>query len=218
MLLSGEVDLDDPNYAEAYSFSSDEIMKVVRAQGTGNYGDQALAKFKESYTQRIANQWRSQGKAFSKRELDKYIEDTYRQQFARSNFRYFYPKLLNLQAENLINASYNDQVYDIDRAREVWGANFEGLAGALPTSAYGTHKLYSVDVNENGVIVHKLILDLNDNGVDKGDYTIASWTGNDRGGARGTQTELTYDKDKGVSVQSMATAGSVQNQINTSRK
>ena len=218
MLLSGEVDLDDPRYAGAYSFSNDEIMKVVRAQGTGNYGEQALAKFKESYTQRIANQWRNQGKAFSKRELDKYIEDTYRQQFARANFRYFYPKLLNLQTENIINASYNDQVYDIDRAREVWGANFEGLAGALPTSAYGTHKLYSVDVNENGVIVHKLVLDLNDNGVDKGDYTIASWTGNDRGGASGSQAYMTWDRDKGVTVSSSAPSATVQNKLNSDRK
>ena len=54
--------------------------------------------------------------------------------------------------------------------------------------------------------MHKLILDLNDNGVDKGDYEIASWTGNDRGGAVGSQTEMTYDKEHGVYVN--ATGGS----------
>ena len=218
ILLSGEAGLDDPRYSGYYQFTGDEIMRVVKAQGTGHYGERALADYKAKYQQRISSEWQAQGKAFSKRELDKYVADTYLQEFARANFRFFYPKLLNLQAEDLIQASYGDQIYDIDRAREVWGANLEGLAEALPAKAYGTHKLYSVDVSENGVIVHKLVLDLNDNGVDKGDYTIASWTGNDRGGAKGSQTEMTYDKDKGITISSTGTGASTQAKTNSTRK
>lgn len=208
LIASGEADLDDPRYKDNYQFTNDEIMQVIESQGTGSYGKGAFEEFKKSYVTRRIAEMRKSGVRMPESAMRAQAENESAKAFARSYYKFFYPKLLNLQADALIEASYNDQTYDIDRAREKWGANFEGLAGALPEEAFGTHKLYSVDVKENGVTVHKLILDLNDNGVDKGDYEIASWTGNDRGGAIGSQTEMTYDKEHGVYVNSTGSSAS----------
>lgn len=208
LIASGEADLDDPRYKDNYQFTNDEIMQVIESQGTGNYGKGAFEEFKKSYVTRRIAEMRKSGVRMPESAMRAQAENESAKAFARSYYKFFYPKLLNLQADALIEASYNDQAYDIDRAREKWGANFEGLAGALPKEAFGTHKLYSVDVKENGVTVHKLILDLNDNGVDKGDYEIASWTGNDRGGAVGSQTEMTYDKEHGVYVNATGSSAS----------
>ena len=135
------------------------------------------------------------------------------QAFAKLNYKFFYPTMLSLQADKIIAQSYNDQIYDIDRLREKWGANFEGLSSVLPKEALGTHGIYSIDVNENDVITHRVVLDLNDNGVDEGDFVLASWTGNDRGGATGSQMNMTWDKQNGVTVNSIASSASkTQNQ------
>ena len=212
LIASGEVDLDDPRYKDNYQFTNSEIMQVIESQGTGNYGKGAFEEFKRSYVTRRIAEMKKKGVRMPESAMRAQAENESARAFARSYYKFFYPKLLNLQADALIEASYNDQTYDIDRAREKWGANFEGLAEALPKEAFGTHKLYSVDVKENGVIVHKLVLDLNDNGVDKGDFEVASWTGNDRGGAKGSQMEMVYDKEQGVQVR--ATSSSVQNKLN----
>ena len=187
-----------------YSFTDKEIMNVIKSQGTGKYGEQALKSFTQDYVKYRIKELREdpQFKYLPESVLRQRAEAESIKAFARANYKFFYPTLLGLQADELISQSYNDQTYDIDRARERWGANFEGLADALPAEALGTHKLISVDVNENGVIIHKLVLDLNDNGVDKGDFEVASWTGNDRGGAKGSQASLTYDKQRGVTVNS----------------
>ena len=56
-------------------------------------------------------------------------------------------------------------------------------------------------MQDNGVIEHRIVLDVNDsNGVDKGDKVLESWTGNDRGGATGSQSTITYDREKGITV------------------
>jgi hypothetical protein len=130
--------------------------------------------------------------------------------FAKQNYKFFYPLLLSLQAEELIEQSYNDQTYDIDRLREKYGANLEGLKDILPKEALGTHKLISGDISEdNGVITHRIVLDVNDNGViDSKDKLLESWTGNDRGGATGSQSTITYDREKGVTVNSYASGAS----------
>lgn len=207
-IKSGAVDLDSPLYKDVFDFSDEEIKKVMDAQGNNIYGKKAFEDFKKTY---IVNEGEKIRKATGVPEgvARGQAEAKALKAFARQYFKFFYPKLLNLQAEDLIEQSYDDQIYDIDRAREKWGANFEGLKGALPDEALGTHKLYSVDVKENNVTVHKLILDINDsNGVDKGDFEIASWTGNDRGGATGTQAKMIYDKENGVTVQSYANGAS----------
>ena len=126
--------------------------------------------------------------------------------FARTYYKTFYPILLGLQAENYIKQSYNDQTYDIDRLREKYGANLEGLADILPKEALGTHKLISGDIkDENGVITHRIVLDVNDNGViDDKDRLLESWTGNERGGANGSQATITWDREKGITVNAQA--------------
>lgn len=212
MLKSGEIDLDDPNYKDTFDFTSDEIMTVVNAQGANSiYGINALEKHINSYIPNRMKKLKEDKKY--KYAPDSVVEQVARsdaiKDFARTYFKYFYPTLLGLQTEELIKQSYNDQTYDLDRAREQWGANFEGLANALPKEALGTHKLISVDVNENRVVTHKLVLDINDSdGVNKGDFVIASWTGNDRGGATGSQTEMTWDKQNGITVNSLGTSAS----------
>lgn len=209
ILASGEVDLDDPRYKSYYQFSNAEIMRVIESQGTGAYGAGGLEEFKKDYIPRRIAELRKSKPGVPESALRSQAENDSVKAFARRYYRFFYPKLLDLQAEGVIADSYNDQIYDIDRAREKWGANFENLPSALPESALGTHKLYSVDVNENGVIVHKLVLDINDsNGVDYGDKEIASWTGNDRGGAKGSQTWMTWDKEKGITVTANADGAS----------
>jgi hypothetical protein len=211
ILLSGEVDLDDPRYKDNYSFSNAEIMQVIESQGTGSYGKSAYNAFKETWVKSRIEELRKTNKGMPENALRAQAENESAKAFARRYSHFFYPILLDLQADTFIRSSYNDQEYDIDRAREKWGAHFENLPSALPDKALGTHKLYSVDVQEGTETVHKLILDLNDNGVDKGDYEIASWWGNDRGGASGSQATLTYDKDKGITVQSLGTPASVTN-------
>lgn len=217
LIKSGEVDLDDPNYKEVFNFSSAEIKRVIQAQGNNQFGEKAFSVSKENYIRKnlknkmdaLRKTMGNQPEYLIQKQAESELEEEALTQFARTYYKTFYPILLGLQAEGYINQSYNDQIYDIDRAREKWGANFEGLASALPDEALGTHKLYSIDVNENGVIVHKLVLDINDsNGVDKGDFVIAEWTGNDRGGATGTQTKMEYDKETGVTVQAYADGAS----------
>lgn len=212
LIRSGEADLDDPRYKGYYQFSNDEIMRVISAQGDSKYGEKALAKFKETYITKRMKELRKTTKGVPESVLRQTAENDSVKAFARTYYKFFYPTLLELQAEDIISQSYNDQTYDIDRARERWGANFENLSSELPDEALGTHKLYSVDVKDGTTTVHKLILDLNDNGVDKGDFEVASWTGNDRGGAQGSQTSMTYDKQHGVSINALATTPSqIQN-------
>lgn len=197
---------------EGYSFTDNEIMNIIKSQGTGKYGKNDFEKFKKDYVA-----WRAE--ELGKKEMKGahisarigHAESEALMAYASQNYRFFFPTLLSLQAENIIKGSYNDQIYDIGRARKIWGANFENLPSALPANALGTHKLISVDVNENGVVTHKIVLDINDsNNSDKGDFVLASWTGNDRGGAKGSQAELTWDKQNGVTVNSLGTSGSQQ--------
>lgn len=199
-----KLEADDP-IIRSMSFTDSEIMNVINSQGDSIYGANAY----KSFVAKRKAELRKTNRNMSEEQLEGLARKGALQDFARQYYRFFYPKLLNVQADNIISQSYNDQIYDIDRAREQWGANFEGLANALPKEALGTHKLISVDVNENGVIVHKLVLDINDsNGVNKGDFVIAEWTGNDRGGATGTQTEMTWDKQNGITVNSLGTSAS----------
>lgn len=216
-IKSGAVDFDSPAFEGVFDFSGADIKKVIQSQGTGYYGSQAFEAYKSDYIKKGLNdrikklkkEMGNQPDDIVKKRAETELGDEALQAFAKKNYRFFYPILLGLQAEELVQSSYNDQVYDIARAREKWGANFEGLANALPEEALGTHKLYSVDVNENGVVVHKLVLDINDSdGVDKGDFVITEWTGNDRGGATGTQTKMEYNRETGVTVQAYADGAS----------
>lgn len=184
------------------TFTNEDIMRVINAQGTGKYGAKALSDFRKDYIPYRMKELRKEMPFATEEIRQKRAMSDSIEAFARINYRFFYPILLGLKSDRAIISSYNDQTYDIDRAREKWGANFESLPSSLPDEALGTHKLYSVDVNENNVIIHKLVLDINDSdGADKGDFEIASWTGNDRGGATGTQTKMTYDKETGVVVE-----------------
>lgn len=205
IISKGNVNLDDPLLKSFFDFNDKDIQAVIDSQGNTAYGADAFASFKTKYVAKRVTELGNKNRGMPLSTREQIAESEALQAFAKEYYKFFYPILSGMKADDLIQQSYNDQVYDIDRAREKWGANFEGLAKALPKEALGTHKLYSVDVNENGVIVHKLILDINDSDkVDKGDFEIASWTGNERGGATGTQTKMTYDKTKGVTVDAYA--------------
>jgi hypothetical protein len=196
------------------SFSNLEIMRVINSQGTGSYGNRAFETFKNDYTKAyikdkmasLRKTMGNQSEALIRKQAESELRDEAVKAFAKVNYQFFYPILLGLRADEIIGKSYNDQIYDIDRLREKYGANFEGLNDILPQEALGTHKLYSVDVREdNGVITHKIVLDVNDsNGFDKGDKVLESWTGNDRGGATGSQTTLTWEKDGSIKVQAQS--------------
>ena len=210
LIKSGEVDLDNPNFKEAFDFSGAEIRRVIQAQGNNQFGEKAFSAYKENYIQKrledrmdtLRKSMGNQPESLIRKQAESELESEALKSFARTYYKTFYPILLGLQAEDYIKQSYYDQIYDIDRAREKWGANFESLPSSLPDEALGTHNLHSVDVNENDVIIHKLVIDINDNGkVDKEDFEIASWTGNDRGGATGSQAKITYDRETGVVVE-----------------
>lgn len=191
-------------------FSNAEIMRVVNAQGTSKYGKNELDKYTREYVAWRAKEIQTQYKGVSAKEARQMAEAEAVQAFAKLNYSFFYPKLLGLRSDEIIGESYNDQTYDINRLRRKYGANLEGLKDILPKEALGTHKLYSVDVmQDNGVIEHRIVLDVNDsNGVDKGDKVLESWTGNDRGGATGSQSTITYDREKGITVNSYASGAS----------
>ena len=210
LILSGEANLDDERYASAYKFTNDDIMKIIESQGNTAYGEKAFEKFQKEYVTNRMKNLSEEEKHIPERYMRSKAESESVQAFARRYLRFFYPILLDLQAESLIQESYNDQVYDINRARAKWGANFEDLPNAIPIEKLeGKHKLYSVDVKDGSTIIHKLILDINDsNGVDKGDFELDSWTGNDRGGANGSQAELSYDRSSGVKVNALRTSAS----------
>ena len=217
LIKSGEVDLDDPNYKGVFNFSGAEIRRVIQAQGNNQFGEKAFSAYKENYIQNnLKNRMDALRKTMGNQPIDlvrkqaeSELENEALKNFARTYYKTFYPILLGLQAEDYIKQSYNDQTYDIDRLREKYGANLEGLKDILPEEALGTHRLYSIDVNENGVIEHRIVLDVNDSdGVDKGDKILESWTGNDRGGATGTQSKLTWDREHGITVQAYADGAS----------
>lgn len=203
-----------------YDFSDADIMSVIKSQGTGEYGERALNNFKQEYVAyRIKELKQDKNyKNLPDNVLRQRAEAEAVKAFARKNYKFFYPTLLGLQSDAIIEASYNDQTYDLDVARDKWGANFEKLEQALPDEALGTHKLISVDVREGNQVIHKFILDVNDNGVDKGDFEVASWWGNEERGAKGSQMEMVYDKEHGIRVQATGTSGSVQNKINSGTK
>lgn len=207
-----KLEADDP-MIKNMSFTSAEVMEIINAQGVDSlYGKNALEKYRAKYVPgRIKELKNTSMKGAPDSAVEQQARSDAIKDFAREHYKYFYPILLGLQTEKIIADSYNDQIYDLDRARELWGANFEGLADVLPKEALGTHKLYSIDVNENGVVTHKLVLDINDsNGVDTKDFVIAEWTGNDKGGAKGTQTSMTWDKENGVTVNALGTSASKQ--------
>lgn len=191
-------------------FSNAEIMRVIDAQGTSRYGKNELDKYTKEYVAWRAKEIQTQYKGISAKEARQRAEVEAVQAFAKLNYSFFYPKLLGLRSDEIISKSYNDQTYDIDRLREKYGANLEGLKDILPEEALGTHKLYSEDVRQdNGVIEHRIVLDVNDSdGVDKGDKVLETWTGNDRGGATGSQSTITYDREKGIMVNSYASGAS----------
>lgn len=210
-IKSGAVDLDSPLYEGVFDFSDEEIKRVIDAQGkNSSYGANTFEAFRKTHIANETERLRQTQRGVPVTELRKQAEASALRAFARQNFKYFYPILLGLQTEELIEQSYNDQTYDIDRLREKYGANLEGLKDILPKEALGTHKLISGDISEdNGVITHRIVLDVNDNGViDSKDKLLESWTGNDRGGATGSQSTITYDREKGVTVNSYASGAS----------
>lgn len=214
LIKSGGVDLDDPNYKGVFDFSGADIRRVIQAQGNNQFGEKAFSSYKNDYIQKnlknkmdaLRKTMGNQPEYLIKKQAESELEDEALKKFARTYYKTFYPILLGLQAEDYIRQSYNDQTYDIDRMREKYGANLEGLADILPKEALGTHRLISGDVkDENGVITHRIVLDVNDNGViDSKDKILESWTGNERGGANGSQATITWDREKGITVNAQA--------------
>lgn len=214
LVRSGKFEADifenDDYYKKLLNLNDNSIKNIIDSQGTGKYGSNAFETFKKTYITNEVERLRKTQRSVPESALRAQAEASALKAFAKQNYKFFYPLLLSLQAEELIEQSYSDQTYDIDRLREKYGANLEGLKDILPKEALGTHKLISGDISEdNGVITHRIVLDVNDNGViDSKDKLLESWTGNDRGGATGSQSTITYDREKGVTVNSYASGAS----------
>lgn len=105
--------------------------------------------------------------------------------------QFFNDKVLNKRADKMSFNSRFDPYYDWTLLHQDYGADFEKIADKLPSGYnYKNAGIYSVDeVSDNGIITHKIILDLNNNGKQEAkDVVLESFVTN-RAGYTGTITD-----------------------------
>lgn len=90
----------------------------------------------------------------------------------------------------------NNAYYDMLRTFSLYGEDLSGLNNKIDKTYSGTASIASIDTAEkNGTFTHKIILDLNNNGVlDVGELILDSWT-NTRAGFSGTAIDEVEIKD-----------------------
>ena len=88
-------------------FSNAEIMRVIDAQGTSEYGKKALDRYTKEYVALRAQEIQTQYKGMSTKEAKQKAEAEAVQAFAKLNYSFFYPKLLGLRSDEVISNSYN---------------------------------------------------------------------------------------------------------------
>lgn len=103
---------------------------------------------------------------------------------------FFNDKVLLKRAEKMSANSKEDPYYDWTLLHKDYGANFEKISSKLPAGYNnGNAGIFSTEERaDNGVIIHKIILDLNNNGKQEvGDKVLEEFT-NTRAGFTGTLT------------------------------
>jgi hypothetical protein len=104
---------------------------------------------------------------------------------------FFNDKILNKRADKMSFNSRFDPYYDWTLLHQDYGADFEKIADKLPSGYnYRNAGIFSVDeTSDNGIITHKIILDLNNNGKQEAkDVVLESFVTN-RAGYVGTITD-----------------------------
>ena len=132
------------------------------------------------------NQWREEAQAEAEAEFPSFWIWAY-----QHDPQFFNAKVLNKRADKMSFNSRFDPYYDWTLLHQDYGADFEKIADKLPSGYnYKNAGIYSVDeVSDNGVITHKIILDLNNNGKQEAkDVVLESFVTN-RAGYTGTITD-----------------------------
>lgn len=132
------------------------------------------------------NQWREEAQAETEAEFPSFWTWLYRE-----DPYFFNDKILNKRADRMSFNSRFDPYYDWTLLHQDYGADFEKIADKLPSGYnYKNAGIYSVDeVSDNGIITHKIILDLNNNGKQEAkDVVLESFVTN-RAGYTGTITD-----------------------------
>ena len=115
---------------------------------------------------------------------------------------FFNDKILNKRADKMSADSKYDPYYDWTLLHQDYGADFEKLSEKLPVGYTNRSAgIFSYDeTSDNGVITHKIVLDLNNNGkLEVSDKLLESFVTN-RAGFVGTLTDKVEIKDGKVTA------------------
>ena len=110
---------------------------------------------------------------------------------------FFIPRLQELGIGAMIKEADKSPTRDWQVLFSDYGNNLSGLARVLPLGYNGSGSVYSVNERgEGGEIIHKIIMDINDNGkLEESDITLASWVDN-RETFSGSSMRVTKEGDK----------------------
>jgi hypothetical protein len=132
---------------------------------------------------------------------------------------FFNEKILLKRAEKMSDTSKLDPYYDWMLLHQDYGADFEKIADKLPTG-YNTSRagIFSYDEkSDNGVVTHKIVLDLNNNGkLEASDVLLESFVTN-RTGFIGTLTDKVEIRDGKVNSYANPASTYVQQALNNAR-
>jgi hypothetical protein len=115
---------------------------------------------------------------------------------------FFNDKVLNKRADEMSAESKYDPYYDWTLLHQDYGADFEKFSEKLPVGYTNRNAgIFSYDeTSDNGVITHKIVLDLNNNGkLEVSDKLLESFITN-RAGFVGTLTDKVEIKDGKVTA------------------
>ena len=142
------------------------------------------------------------------------FEEAFIQWMYYNDPRFFNKKVLLKRAEQAILESEKDKYYDVNLLYQDYGANLEKLQGKLPATYSGTGNIISYDDIANGVVTHKIVFDLNNDGkIQASDVVLESFVTN-RQGYSGT----TVDRVQVANGKVITTASTVNSQQTSASK
>lgn len=142
------------------------------------------------------------------------FEEAFIQWMYYNDPHFFNTKVLLKRAEQAMLESEKDKYYDVSLLYQDYGANLEKLQGKLPATYSGTGNIISYDETANGVVTHKIVFDLNNDGkVQASDVVLESFVTN-RQGYSGT----TLDRVQVANGKVITTASTVNSQQTSASK
>lgn len=142
------------------------------------------------------------------------LEEAFIQWMYYTDPQFFNEKILLKRAEQAILESEKDKYYDVNLLYQDYGANLEKLQGKLPATYSGTGNIISYDDIANGVVTHKIVFDLNNDGkIQASDVVLESFVTN-RQGYSGT----TVDRVQVANGKVITTASTVNSQQTSASK